>query len=803
MGLLNDLIADEARFAQDVARLNSLLNGLGGSTFETPEDAAAVDLLPWEQVTILRPDIDSPIAAAIYERVGAEPSHPEWFQDTAGRYYAVRLENGYVRTAWFGIGIASVRRAQVLSKRIIFTTGENYEIPATGDSIITATDEDIDIAAGQSTFTLIQSSVAMLTSIGTYADEQLVSAIAGNVFTVPDATKYVKGDILKMGDSITPPWWVQRTCRQGIFGFYRAGEHGAVGAASGTTLTMAGDPLWSTDRIPATPASIMAIDISGAANNGSGAIRITTSHPHFYTTGLNILVGTVGGVPNANGTWQITVIDSTHFDLIGSTFAGTYTSGGTCRMTCTYSTHASAAFKVGRVRDGLCRIRIGKILCGSTVTSHSRVFKVSSRKAIDWKATYIQRSAALIFSPVSCFGGNIEYYIDGTGPGNANYATTVAGGDNLNIIVNGSGTVRHAIDGGLASTDDGVTGLAACGPASFINVTIEGGNIGSTESPHATHDGTAYWSWNFPKARQTTSVIACRGIGHTVYNGRSSRGGSFGCFSQFYVGVSGSANNGSGAIRLSIDDRGGRGPDLATGMKVRVRGATGAAATSTNGDFYITVIADDAIDLIGSTFSSSSGAENAICDAMLDAADEFRVVGATMDDNSGQMVSGQTNGGAVEIIGGSYTGAGSPSGVIFAGRSLKIRNLNVYFKGSPATRIIGVGVHTERVDIKGLVIDADGTLPNLFDLNNIVTLIPVRMHDIEIDNPNGAVASLFRSLANSTPAAGSRFGNIRVSGICTTLISGLSLAASITALADFCDGPIVINGEKVLDAPDA
>lgn len=71
-----------------------------------------------------------------------------------------------------------------------------------------------------------------------------------------------------------------------------------------------------------------AITISGAANNGSGLIRLTVSSTSGWTTGDVKTVSAVGGVTAANGTWTITVIDATHIDLQGSTFAGVYTSGG-------------------------------------------------------------------------------------------------------------------------------------------------------------------------------------------------------------------------------------------------------------------------------------------------------------------------------------------------------------------------------------------------------------------------------------------------------------------------------------------
>lgn len=71
-----------------------------------------------------------------------------------------------------------------------------------------------------------------------------------------------------------------------------------------------------------------ALSVTGAANNGSGLIRITVASTASLTTGNVKTLSDVGGVSAANGTWTITVIDGTHFDLQGSTFSGTYTSGG-------------------------------------------------------------------------------------------------------------------------------------------------------------------------------------------------------------------------------------------------------------------------------------------------------------------------------------------------------------------------------------------------------------------------------------------------------------------------------------------
>jgi hypothetical protein len=74
--------------------------------------------------------------------------------------------------------------------------------------------------------------------------------------------------------------------------------------------------------------------IGNVTDNGSGLIRITVPTvpaglTHGLISGDRITVSAVGGVTNANGEWIVNVTDPTFFDLVGSTFAGSYTSGGT------------------------------------------------------------------------------------------------------------------------------------------------------------------------------------------------------------------------------------------------------------------------------------------------------------------------------------------------------------------------------------------------------------------------------------------------------------------------------------------
>jgi hypothetical protein len=67
--------------------------------------------------------------------------------------------------------------------------------------------------------------------------------------------------------------------------------------------------------------------VSGATN--ASPIVITTSTSHTFHDGDTVVIASVGGNTAANGTWTISVLTSTTFELDGSTGSGAYTSGGT------------------------------------------------------------------------------------------------------------------------------------------------------------------------------------------------------------------------------------------------------------------------------------------------------------------------------------------------------------------------------------------------------------------------------------------------------------------------------------------
>lgn len=86
--------------------------------------------------------------------------------------------------------------------------------------------------------------------------------------------------------------------------------------------------------------------VTGTANNGAGAIRLTMASTTSFVTGTTINVSSVGGTTEANGDWVITNVNGTHIDLQGSTFTHAWTSGGTvsniATVVCKYLNLASS-----------------------------------------------------------------------------------------------------------------------------------------------------------------------------------------------------------------------------------------------------------------------------------------------------------------------------------------------------------------------------------------------------------------------------------------------------------------------------
>ena len=87
--------------------------------------------------------------------------------------------------------------------------------------------------------------------------------------------------------------------------------------------------------------------ITGAADNGSGLIRISVAS-HGYSNGDYVAIRSVVGTIEANGDFSISGVVAGTFDLVGSTFTNTYTSGGTAALIVQDTTpYLTASFQNG------------------------------------------------------------------------------------------------------------------------------------------------------------------------------------------------------------------------------------------------------------------------------------------------------------------------------------------------------------------------------------------------------------------------------------------------------------------------
>lgn len=90
-----------------------------------------------------------------------------------------------------------------------------------------------------------------------------------------------------------------------------------------------GEPPNGKNQLPGTdPNAVTYRVISNAEDNGSGLIRLTINTTNGMITGQRVVVAEIAGTTEANGNWAITVVSLTQIDLVGSTFANAYSSGG-------------------------------------------------------------------------------------------------------------------------------------------------------------------------------------------------------------------------------------------------------------------------------------------------------------------------------------------------------------------------------------------------------------------------------------------------------------------------------------------
>lgn len=93
--------------------------------------------------------------------------------------------------------------------------------------------------------------------------------------------------------------------------------------------------------------------------DNSDTFRVQISG-HPFVTGDSVTIEQVVGTEGANATWQITKVDSDNFDLVGSTYSGSYVSGGRC----TFAGSFDYPYKIALPSDCLRVLRVNDTIHG-------------------------------------------------------------------------------------------------------------------------------------------------------------------------------------------------------------------------------------------------------------------------------------------------------------------------------------------------------------------------------------------------------------------------------------------------------
>jgi hypothetical protein len=308
--------------------------------------------------------------------------------------------------------------------------------------------------------------------------------------------------------------------------------------------------------------------ISGAANNGSGLVRLTVASTASWSTGQYAYVAGVTGTTEANGLWVVTVVDGTHLDLQGSAFANAYVSGGQANgvvsVDVNTTTGSTASALIGVTIGGTSATAMGYLIVQSGVTLTLQGFNTST-------GAMMQVNRFGIFNPLS--GSTVA------GSCTADYASKI-------------------VNNGIISA----TGVTFTSPSSSYSWATQVTNESDAPGLNVYYD--------------TPARVGCFGLANAwISNAAGTGPGSFGNSSLSFrtgAGISGmpaaslatstaitnAVNNGSGLIRLTATGHG-----LSTGYYAVVASVGGV--TNANGTWVVTVIDANTLDLQGSTFSGT------------------------------------------------------------------------------------------------------------------------------------------------------------------------------------------------------
>lgn len=301
-------------------------------------------------------------------------------------------------------------------------------------------------------------------------------------------------------------------------------------------------------------------NVTGTANNGSGKVRITTDTAHGLTTGNRADVFDVGGTTEANGSWVVTVINPTTFDITGMTWAfindskhtpinmSDVTVDANGDLVITYSAPSSKKSSFVAVPDET--FAGWGMTCGASVGNDDAAISLFAPLSGTITAAGIQASDPL------------GHFLSGACTQTLNAAA-------------GTLTVTHPTQSHSAGTGTAVTVVPVDNNGRWIVSSTKSGFVLTYQKQVA---GYVNWSGGFPLLNTDIAYPAAR----TIASG---------------------TNNGSGAYRITFTTP----HEFVTGHRCQISG-TGTALDSgdsaTLRSWAVTVIDPRTIDLVGSTYST-------------------------------------------------------------------------------------------------------------------------------------------------------------------------------------------------------
>ncbi|WP_374210647.1 beta strand repeat-containing protein [Dermatobacter hominis] len=236
--------------------------------------------------------------------------------------------------------------------------------------------------------------------------------------------------------------------------------------------------------------------ISGVTGVGVSPIVVTTSAAHNLTTGSSITLASVGGNTNANGVKTVTVIDSTHFSLDGTTGNANYTSGGrwyggpvvlsttvphglTVGSTITGVTIASlggntAANGTNRSLTVLDanRLQVNGVVGNNTYTSGGGYYNIVATYETATPHKFVTGQAITIGGGATLSGNRTATVVDATHftIGVNTTSATIALGNVVSRYTTITTSAAHNIPNGATATFAGVTGNTAANGAKAVTV---------------------------------------------------------------------------------------------------------------------------------------------------------------------------------------------------------------------------------------------------------------------------------------------------------------------------------------------